>query len=368
MISYGTIYGNDQGWLEVGEIILSSSLADEDEEDTSNIDVNYFLLEHRCGGGERNNNLQLNSLISLVLQAIPGSSLSKNVSVRIHPLLFFFLKQVADDLGLDDVDEYDDNVGDDTYTISSIAPLPLIQFQAFQSQPPILNTTNDWHIHTINKVEELMDDCHIYISCVYMENDDDNSNDNIRKRIIAISLTERIIMKGCIMLLSTDMYGYIIVKINNIDHPPHFVDEESNTSLTTRRAYKLSCKNNYNFHIDDPPPILQSEDTTTTSADDTTLFSLSRHLHDRDIPGYEELQNEIIDILNVHQSTSAAAAVSGILLTGCSGVGKTRLASCIAHHYNNTNGSRDHTTTAPPYNRHNKRSLLLVRSRFDLSS
>jgi DNA replication protein DnaC len=51
---------------------------------------------------------------------------------------------------------------------------------------------------------------------------------------------------------------------------------------------------------------------------------------DEDIPGYESLLQEMLEVLQVHGNS---AAPSGILLTGCTGVAKSWLASCIAYHY-----------------------------------
>ncbi|KAI2504607.1 AAA ATPase-like protein [Fragilaria crotonensis] len=57
-----------------------------------------------------------------------------------------------------------------------------------------------------------------------------------------------------------------------------------------------------------------------------------------DCPGYEGLLEELFSLC----TTRGFAAPSGILLTGCSGVGKTRLASCLANKIMNANGGLVH--------------------------
>jgi AAA family ATPase len=170
-----------------------------------------------------------------------------------------------------------------------------------------------------------------------MDNDDDEHDDDdiLRTEIISTALQERIVMEGCTMLLSTDTYGYVMIRVTNIVDRPNLPDV--NDTILTGTVYKLSCTNSYHFHIEPPPTLSMSSDATIGASDSL----LSRQLHDTYIPGYSELHNEIVTTLDV-AGRYPVAAVSGILLTGCAGVGKTRMASCVAHrYYNNIHNNSD---------------------------
>jgi SpoVK/Ycf46/Vps4 family AAA+-type ATPase len=61
---------------------------------------------------------------------------------------------------------------------------------------------------------------------------------------------------------------------------------------------------------------------------------------EQECPGYERLLGDLVSLLSI----TGAAAPTGVLLTGCAGVGKTRLASCLAGTFL-TKGCRVHSVS-----------------------
>ena len=387
----------DDGWLELVEISSVSSngrattqnaneiLVDDlsfpdiisERESETALHLFFSRDDHDDDHGNNNNNdntsltsviVQSSVLLNFIMKEDIGDDYesSSSVLLRLHPVLFFFLHHATTQTNGSKANkhpEYDNEVNsltraDDGIRVQ-IAPLPFLGFQSFeltkeeehqQQQHQNQNQMEQqcsWKFRPVI-IQELKNCSHIFVSCVYIEDDElqienkidettPNRNDHklMIDQAIGIALEGRIIKAGSVLLLST-IYGYVIANVTNITSFLSTTDdeliEESSTTEQNRdqitTTYRLSDNvlDDYHCHIE-IPPILCVENESNLQSYRTTSW-------ERDTPGYETLLGELINIFRVHGDPAAA---SGVILAGCAGIGKTRLASCVAQHYSGLN-------------------------------
>mmetsp|Transcript_26242 Transcript_26242/g.72047 ORF Transcript_26242/g.72047 Transcript_26242/m.72047 type:complete len:954 (-) Transcript_26242:2786-5647(-) len=293
---------------------------------------------------------------------------------RLHPVMFFFLHHASCATITDSLVGGEENINESKTKSNSnsnsnsdsdagfretrvqIAPLPMLEFQsislaaAAEQQTQHKDPNYSWKSRPV-PVQTLKKGSHIHVSCVYVEDDDTpwlttterscdderNTNNNRHDRCVTgeqavgMALEGRIVREGSVLLLSTIVYGYAIARVTYIggDRDGNS-SEESNTPSkeTSRGVYRLSddVLDDYRCHIRGPP--IPGEESSRTDWDPNN--ESSPMVWERDVPGYEGLLREIMDVFRVHGDASAA---TGVVLTGCAGVGKSRLASCIAHRF-----------------------------------
>lgn len=387
----------DDGWLELVEIssvssngrattqnaneILVDDLSFPDiiSERESETALHLFFSrdddddDHGNNNNDNNDNTSLTSVIvqsSVLLNFIMKEDIgddyesSSSVLLRLHPVLFFFLHHATTQTNGSKANkhpEYDNEVNSPTRADDGIrvqiAPLPFLGFQSFeltkeeehqqQQHQNQMEQQCSWKFRPVI-IQELKNCSHIFVSCVYIEDDElqienkidettTNRNDHklMIDQAIGIALEGRIIKAGSVLLLST-IYGYVIANVTNITSFLSTTDdeliEESSTTEQNRdqitTTYRLSDNvlDDYHCHIE-IPPILCVENESNLQSYRTTSW-------ERDTPGYETLLGELINIFRVHGDPAAA---SGVILAGCAGIGKTRLASCVAQHYSGLN-------------------------------
>lgn len=373
----------DEGWLELVEIlptpksarnVASSNLLPNviGDEDTA-IHVFYSRTDHNDG------NIPLTSVVlqsSILPEVISeeekvndngeedkvNNESTRSILLRLHPVLFLFLhhasrtNMMSREIQTNEIRNEEQlsspfiisNISDggSSNIRAQICPLPMLEFQLIQvmaQQQQQKEEGSYWKCRPV-KVEKLKRGSDIFLSCVYVENDDqwlwENADNETNKhyhknrmsvdQIIGASLEGRIIKAGAVLLLST-MYGYVIASITKItDNAEEVIDDGNQRSGAT---YRLSddVLGDYRCYIE-APSILSHEDNRNELQMDngTTKW-------ERDIPGYEAPLEQIIETFRLHGD---AAAASGVVLTGCAGVGKSRLASCVACHYSE-NGNFD---------------------------
>ena len=386
----------DDGWLELVEISSVSSngrattqnaneiLVDDlsfpdiisERESETALHLFFSRDDHDDDHGNNNDNNDNTSLTSVIVQSSvllnfimkedigDDYESSSSVLLRLHPVLFFFLHHATTQTNGSKANkhpEYDNEVNsltraDDGIRVQ-IAPLPFLGFQSFeltkeeehqqQQNQNQMEQQCSWKFRPVI-IQELKNGSHIFVSCVYIEDDElqienkidettTNRNDHklMIDQAIGIALEGRIIKAGSVLLLST-IYGYVIANVTNITSFLSTTDdeliEESSTTEQNRdqitTTYRLSDNvlDDYHCHIE-IPPILCVENESNLQSYRTTSW-------ERDTPGYETLLGELINIFRVHGDPAAA---SGVILAGCAGIGKTRLASCVAQHYSGLN-------------------------------
>ena len=388
----------DDGWLELVEISSVSSngrattqnaneiLVDDlsfpdiisERENETALHLFFSRDDHDDDHGNNNNNdnndntsltsviVQSSVLLNFIMKEDIGDDYesSSSVLLRLHPVLFFFLHHATTQTSGSKANkhpEYDNDVNSPTRADDGIrvqiAPLPFLGFQSFeltkeeehqqQQNQNQMEQQCSWKFRPVI-IQELKNGSHIFVSCVYIEDDesqienkiDDTTNNRNDHKLmidqaIGIALEGRIIKAGSVLLLST-IYGYVIANVTNITSFLSTTDdeliEESSTTEQNRdqitTTYRLSDNvlDDYHCHIE-IPPILCVENESNLQSYRTTSW-------ERDTPGYETLLGELINIFRVHGDPAAA---SGVILAGCAGIGKTRLASCVAQHYSGLN-------------------------------
>jgi SpoVK/Ycf46/Vps4 family AAA+-type ATPase len=282
------------------------------------------------------------SLTSVIVQIISSNTkwvetvdsyactYTSDTLLLLHPILCLFLNQAAF-IATRETPQTEKSDDDDDSLHVSIAPLPLItEFHPVITSifDAYANTLTElgWCLHPL-RVEELPAnrDFTIHVSCIYTERceEEDFVEWPLSKETIGFALEGRIIKEGSIILLTTLPYGHVIAKIQKIESPFH---DELIKDREQVIAYRLASRGHYQFQID-PPPL-----GIFTVAEDQELLKQYEDDGDDDVPGYESLQKEIYDTLQVRSRVSEAA-VSGVLLVGCSGVGKSRMARSVANRF-----------------------------------
>lgn len=375
-----------EGWLELVEIVPPSILDElvptsstPSTSPTGHRTVHALILSFGRGSKKcDDDDGGSDDLISVVVQGIPGpiprrlsteNNDTKNIVVGVaaaavttdtvvvaflHPVLFMFLwksaemymstTQSSSDARLDSTNE-----SGTTNTSSNlrqtikvtIAPLPLLEYQYFhqhhQSYEATKNhnqnndATSCWMVRSTNIVD-LPFGSHIYLSCIYVDDEEWTVEWSNPKRmtdeIINISLRGRLIRPQSILALST-LYGCIIARVMKVEVPPpkneyHETEEVTYQVSTNRDAYTVN--------MDGPPNTTESPNDDHHRRHGSSRMGTITHPADDDdvVPGYESFSKNLIGLFSFHGSPSA---VSGILLVGCAGVGKSRVASQLIHHY-----------------------------------
>ena len=368
-----SLYGNvfkmikEEGWLELVEVIQTQRISPSFPIATNHEDTAIHIFHSRNDDDDGNT-----PLASVVLQASivsPGilkrernndnvkvkdnDELSRCILLRLHPVLFFFLYQASRTTtnmmagGIQTKDNKNEDIISSRTTASTtgdgrcihvpveLGPLPMLEFQLIREMAAQEQQQNNqerrWKCRSV-KVAKLKRGSEIFLSCVYIEDDDpwlsETTNDSPANRnytyrmpldqVVGISLEGRIIKARAVLLLST-MYGYVIATITNI------IDSQKDL-MGSDEVYRLSDDvfGDYKCHIE--APTLSHENNRRASQVDGTGTTK----WERDIPGYEASLQQIIEIFRHHGD---AAGASGVILTGCAGVGKSRLASCVAGHF-----------------------------------
>ncbi|KAL3943591.1 MAG: hypothetical protein SGBAC_002335 [Bacillariaceae sp.] len=249
--------------------------------------------------------------VSIVVSALPvrRSSESNDSHVYIHPVLCDFLYQ---SVGAIQGVEYSDSDS----SMESIQPK--VRVIPLPMEPPLpreldgLETELKWNMETL-EVVDATDPCILELSCMFVE---DGISSRIergsihRETFFKTLLQGRLVRKHSIILIST-CFGYAVFAVSNVD---------VSTQTSDDVAYRLGSTNNILLRIDDVPSFKGNE----------TLNTPMPTGYHQNIPGYEDEMNEIMETLCITKRDVAPAA---ILIAGPSGVGKSRLCSCIAHRF-----------------------------------
>jgi SpoVK/Ycf46/Vps4 family AAA+-type ATPase len=252
-----------------------------------------------------------NPIASIVVHAVENETLDENEqTILIHPVMFDFLSQSTK---LIRSEQEQPTLGEDDNELLfvELGPLPM--------EPPSLELSEDNHVTSSWKVSPIRiidvdEQCQIRLSCIFIHSGilDWIEDGSIEQEIFfKLALQGRLIKKDSVILIWMRC-GFTIFQVSNVTVG---ASEDSDSDV----AYRVNSCDLMSLRID-PPVSVQAEPRSTSTT--TTSY--------QSIPGYEEQLEEILATLHIHNT---AAAPSAILLTGPTGVGKSRMGACIAYHY-----------------------------------
>lgn len=254
--------------------------------------------------------LEGNPLGSIIVDAFENETLAEtDPTVLIHPVMFDFLSQSIE---LILAEQEKPALCKENEVFVNLGPLPI--------EPPSLelpchsHSECPWKASPI-RVVDVDEQCHVRLHCIFMHQgilDRINNRSIDHESIFKLGLHGRLLKKDAVILIST-YYGYALFQVSNVTLG---IPEDSDEAV----AYRIinSC-GKMTLTVD---PLMSLPAQPPRSS----LTAMSA----RGIPGYEEQMGEILATLLIPNS---AAAPSAILLTGSPGVGKSRMAACIAYHY-----------------------------------
>jgi SpoVK/Ycf46/Vps4 family AAA+-type ATPase len=307
---------------------------------------------------------QQQPLTSVILETVECPS-SRNRLIHLHPLLWNFLVYAADSTTRNTTHSTDEcplvqedflshEEAKDNHSVSvKIVPLPI---EPFLDHPSMLESAtakqhHPWRIRPVpirSKVAAGNDPIKIDLSCIYLDpeiltqqqNRDGPGDNDFLEALLSSSLQGRLVMANTIIILNS-RYGVAIVMISSIIEPGTMMYTRYDDTLPiqevpqqsredpTMAAIRLGGTTSYMVKVKNKTEFLEENCNVNSHS-----FPEDDHSWEPTIPGYESLLQDLMGmfLLSHHATGSAAeAAPSGILLTGCAGVGKSRLASCLAH-------------------------------------
>jgi SpoVK/Ycf46/Vps4 family AAA+-type ATPase len=315
----------DEAWLELSEVsALTLEALDIQPQDA----LHVFL-------GDGNGNGSGNPLASFVVQAVEAPFGSRDELVSLHPVLFEFLSQSSQLIDTttttcttSTLDQQESNDLATDIRVVSIGPLPMEPLEYLESAGAECPRHSNWTIRRapVVELEETTSRHQIYVTCIFLDPGVVQYTEKSRPKetnyLFQTALAGRLVKKGCVLLLST-IYGFAVLQVSDssiMDDDDEPSDDEPNNNTS---AYRIPLDTTtWQLHVN-LPAATSNEDVTNQNLTTETKWHST-------IPGYEFLLEELLEIMSVHGS---AAAPSGVLVTGCTGVGKSRLASCLAHHY-----------------------------------
>lgn len=241
-------------------------------------------------------------LASVVLH-VSQTGLEEDDCVRVHPLLYEFLSEV------------EESVSTDTVIFSAVSEAKSVAIAPLQ-QGPLYPTTENrrWMIRTL-PVYDLPIASNLQLECIFLEPQLNNQIERIsheeRQHLVKAALLGRIIKEDSVLLLPTYL-GSAVVKVQTI------LTHSSDQIIQKDAAYRvLLDSKEWNVAVSGLISTRVPQNPTSVRPTIT-------------IPGYEFLLEELLQLVCLHGTPSAP---TGILVTGCPGVGKSRLITCLAMAY-----------------------------------
>ena len=316
-------------------------------------------------GGGRNNNDE------------SGSKHNHNIQVHIHPLLYEFLFESSNLVDTGDTDIIQQQESGTSVQIQPLPMEPPIQRFHYEGRSNILTPCcADFRMQSVKVTNVVVDNesssqynqsIRILATCIFVDVDDFD-NDTNTQLMFAEALEGRIVMVGSIILVwiwntttktgssSSSSAQPAILRIDDIffvvqnsnDNIKDDTKVTTNSSPRTATAYRLGSIDTFQVQIKINNIDDESSETTTGHTDDydedgekngVMMPRSQKNIDSTTVPGYQTLLNNILQSLD-DERIPVEATPSGILLTGCAGVGKSRLVNCVANHYRSTANNR----------------------------
>lgn len=302
---------DNEAWLELAEVSPSTLAA----------------LQAKSG-----NALQVSvGSVSILVEALEGSSSNdamKDSSILwIHPTLYDFLDEANE---LQDKEYSPQQNKDSAIVQARLAPLPMEPPPAAAWSSILDDDSKTTSISaTLSKtiIQVIPDKSCLQIACVHLDpgvrvviqNDDPTSTE--LQSLLSIGLQGRLVLIGA-FLMSLTPHGMIILQVTGIQNSSQGRHQQPiDTSISI--AYRLGHSSSFALQIINP--LFMIEDPSYEQEQEKSASSKEQEW-ETNIPGYEPLLQDVDQLMSI---STRAASPSGILITGCAGVGKTRLVSCL---------------------------------------
>ena len=267
---------------------------------------------------------------------------NSEITIGIHPLLYEYL--YTSYITLLDTENDDSNIlqderhiGDkDLFTAVEVVPLPIpgTQNVTFSAN----SKTLPWKVKPIQPGEvqrELPPNASLSLTCLYLDEElrqfckasaDFTSK---LKDTLSFFLEGRLLKEGIVTYVVT-LKGMALVVVSEINLMGSEVSSlKSTNDKDTTTIYRLGDPSS--FHLQ----VLYDESVIEI---DNQVFMDINHSWEAECPGYDKFVQELFQLVTM----KGVAAPSGILLTGSPQVGKSHLASCVAHKLYKTGSATIH--------------------------
>jgi hypothetical protein len=230
---------------------------------------------------------------SLVLQALPSDSSSDSNTNKhiayLNPLIYDFVSNAAAISVQESVESMSEGV-------MAVSIMPLGNDAEPKSQ-------QEWAMARIQKVESLPSCSTVSITCIFRQ-DSRGAQLSVLKRQLCLALEGRLIRMNSLLALPTLVSGTCLVTVMGIV-------SRDNKELQDM-VYRVESSKNFGLDVTITEDLEVPDDPTLSEWEQTC-------------PGY----NQMLDNLLFLSQLKGVAAPSGVLLTGCAGVGKSRLVSAV---------------------------------------
>lgn len=266
----------------------------------------------------------------LVLKIAPQRLLDTNDdTVFLHPVLYDYLTAVySSSASLLDkcTADCEPSVVNNPVVRCSIAPFPFDPstiYRAYDTDADDLANVASHHVRwnlSVISVNPLPDTASLSVTILYTDIDDIRSTDSEHvANLLAMALSGRIVAAKSVSLLLTHK-GSFLVMVEEIllsATDDQRVDENSLVSYHVSSAVNATMLRISHLQQGNP---LHKVVTTDLPLDIVETC-----------PGYESTFQTLLQLLKWNQSDPVAP--TGVTLSGCAGVGKTRMAECIMNHF-----------------------------------
>lgn len=242
---------------------------------------------------------------SLVFEVIPSSFCPQN-TLRIHPLLLEFVTAACA--------VEDNNVGHVLSNRDGASDFTTVRLESIPTTDASYWGDPDDHDVLLYRAQsvisvDLASDFVLVLECVYSDFETATMDSEMLVDILCTAIVGHFVQLQALLLLHT-VEGYILCAVRELRSPE--------MTLHDRTVYRVGAEANVRLQL-----VPSTFSPVHPQIDSGMLLSSS-------CPGYEALLDNLLDLVQLTVSFPVVAP-SGILLTGCAGVGKSWLASAVAN-------------------------------------
>lgn len=286
------------------------------------------------------------ALTRCIGRVIPNERIKGNSDLTLHSTLFDFLVEA----GAADADH--DNIRQQPQsrppTRNKGADVDVDDSPKFWIRPAstILMDEDDWKSESLWKlckpqsvVHVMEDSVYLHVKCIYTEFHLDENDDDAFKRHLKTELSDRFVAAGSVSMIVVEEMCTIIV----IDSITMMMGHEKTpTVLDPSVVVRLPCALKIEMVLDHGA--LFSEKQHYRPPSSNSIVEVTSEIS-KQCTGYEATFKACTDLLCL----TGPSRPTGVLLTGCPGVGKTYLAECVKRQFLAARNKKVHSILLEDY-------------------